>query len=449
MEGYVKEIVERFFAEERKRKEELFKLMEERESLEDKKEYLRLNKKTVAFPVLSNKERIYEKVKQYMEPMGYGEEEVFGVFLGVCKEISPLGELIEYFLSEDVEEIYVNGPGKEVIVKTIVGLKKTGISYGEREIKVLGAILGKEKVFVDDILPDGSRVNFVSKEVAPKGPILTFRKFKQNPLNMADLVKEGFLSVDAAAYLWLMSEGMGKRPMNILIAGGTSTGKTTFLNAILMMLPKEERIITIEDTLEINLSGRENWVQLKTNEDIGAELLIKNALRMNPNRVVVGEVRYKEAFNLLSAMNIGHYGSMGTIHANSSRDAINRLTFPPMNVPLEMVASLNVIVSLKKERDKRKLGEVTEVFRADDKVVMQNVFELEDGELSRTRTPFGLFDMFQQYGLEKKEVMEEYENRKKVVSFVVNNGLESNFLDFVMNYYSNPQEVIALIENEQ
>jgi len=227
---------------------------------------------------------------------------------------------------------------------------------------------------VDARLPDGSRVNAVLPPVALDGAILTIRKFGEKPLDMEKLIEIGSITKDAALFLKkLVCAGF-----NILVSGGTGTGKTTFLNALSGYVPKSERIITIEDSAELNLQGVQNLVRLETRNsnaegkgEIGIKHLIKSALRMRPDRLIIGEVRDGgAALDLLIAMNTGHDGSLSTIHSNSAEDTIGRLETLVLTVsdmPLEAVerqiaSAVDIIVHLGRMRDKtRKVVEITEV----------------------------------------------------------------------------------------
>lgn len=234
-------------------------------------------------------------------------------------------------------------------------------------------VVNENKPIVDARLSNGSRVNVVVSPVALNGPILTIRRFPDEPITMERLVQMGSITREGAKFLKkLVAAGY-----SILIGGGTSAGKTTFLNALSNYIPKDERIITIEDNAELQIQGVENLVRLEAkeaniegNKAIAIRDLIKTALRMRPNRIVVGEVRGEEAIDLLAAWNTGHDGSLGTAHANSARDMISRMetmVLMGMNLPLEAIrrqiaSGIDILVHLGRMRDKkRRVLEIVEV----------------------------------------------------------------------------------------
>lgn len=234
-------------------------------------------------------------------------------------------------------------------------------------------VVNENKPIVDARLSNGSRVNVVVSPVAINGPILTIRRFPDEPITMERLIQLGSITQEAAEFLKrLVAAGY-----SILIGGGTSAGKTTFLNALSNYIPKDERIITIEDNAELQIQGVENLVRLEAkeanmegNRAITIRDLIKTALRMRPNRIVVGEVRGEEAIDLLQAWNTGHDGSLGTAHANSAGDMISRMetmVLMGMSLPLpairrQIASGIDIMVHLGRMRDKkRRVLEIAEV----------------------------------------------------------------------------------------
>jgi pilus assembly protein CpaF len=250
---------------------------------------------------------------------------------------------------------------------------------------------------VDARLPDGSRVNAVLPPLAMGAPALTIRKFAAEPFRVQDLIRLGTLSMD----LSLVLEACVRGRLNVLLSGGTGTGKTTALNVLSGFVPENERIITIEDTAELQLQ-QPHVVRLESrpaNVEGAGEVtirdLVRNALRMRPNRIVVGECRGAEALDMLQAMNTGHEGSLTTVHANSPRDALRRLETMvlmagydlPMRAVREQVASaIDVIVQLERLPDGRRIvSEVTEVQGMEgDTVLLQALFAARDGHVEAT-----------------------------------------------------------------
>ena len=256
-------------------------------------------------------------------------------------------------------------------------------------------VINENSPIVDARLENGSRVNAVIYPVALDGPILTIRRFPEHAITMEDLIAKESITREAATFL----EQMVKAGYSILIGGGTSSGKTTFLNALSAYIPKGERIITIEDNAELQIQGVENLVRLEAKEanlESGTEItirdLIRAALRMRPNRVIIGEVRGAETFELLSALNTGHAGSLSTAHANSVKDMISRLetmVLMGMEIPIsairrQIVEGFDVMVHLGRcKNGRRAVMEVAEPMHiADGEVCMNTVFKRnQQGEL--------------------------------------------------------------------
>lgn len=237
---------------------------------------------------------------------------------------------------------------------------------------------------VDTRLKDGSRVNIVLPPIALNGPIITIRKFPQNKMTIDKLIEYGALTEEAADFLKILV----KSKYNIFVSGGTGSGKTTFLNALSNFIPEDERIITIEDSAELQISGVKNIVKLEVRQAnsegenaITIRDLIKSSLRMRPDRIIVGEVRGEEAIDMLSSLNTGHDGSMSTGHANSPKDMLNRLetmVLMGMDMPVsairnQIASGIDIIVHLGRMRDKsRKVLEVVEVIGCEDNCITTN-----------------------------------------------------------------------------
>jgi len=222
---------------------------------------------------------------------------------------------------------------------------------------------------LDARLGDGSRVNATIAPASISGSTLTIRKFRKDPFSIVDMLNLNTITPEVAAFLWLAVEGLKTRPANILIAGGTGSGKTTTLNVLASFIPDTERIITIEDTAELNLPLK-HWIRfesrppgLENKGEITMDVLTKNSLRMRPDRIIVGEIRHDEAFSLFTAMNTGHDGSLGTVHANSAQEAVVRITTPPMSVPEMMLSGLNYVLVEHRLHDRKKgtIRRVTEI----------------------------------------------------------------------------------------
>ena len=298
----------------------------------------------------------------------------------------------------EVTEVMVNGPN---IVYAERGgqLEKTAITFESNEqviqiieniVRPLGRTIGRDNPAVDARLPDGSRVNAVIPPVAIDGPTITIRKFPKERMGIRDLIQFGSISESMASFL----EACVKARLNIVISGGTGSGKTTLLNILSSFIPAKERIVTIEDAAELQMH-QEHVVRLETKPaDVGKDnemtirALVRNALRMRPDRIVVGEVRGGEALDMLQAMNTGHDGSLTTVHANSPRDATTRLEtlvlMSGFDLPLRMVrqqiaSAIDLFVQQTRFSDgSRKISYITEVAGMEgDMVTMTDIFKFE------------------------------------------------------------------------
>ena len=261
----------------------------------------------------------------------------------------------------------------------------------QRIVAGCNRVVNEASPIVDARLENGSRVNIVMQPIALNGPIVTIRRFPDKPITMERLVGIGSLTVEAANFL----QNLVCAGYNIFVSGGTGSGKTTFLNALSAYIPAQERVITIEDSAELQLQGIPNLVRLETRNSnvegcraIGIRELIRSALRMRPDRIIVGEVRGAEAVDMLQCLNTGHDGSMSTGHANSARDMLSRLenmVLMGMELPLaairqQIASGLDVIVHLGRLRDKsRRVLEITEVTGFEEGVVRLNtLFKFEE-----------------------------------------------------------------------
>ncbi len=316
----------------------------------------------------------------------------------LLQEAIGLGPL-EYLLEiEDITEVMVNGPSNVYVERGGV-LFRTDTAFAddnqvqsaiERIVSPLGRRIDESSPMVDARLPDGSRVNAIIPPLSLVGPSITIRKFSRKPLEASDLVRYGSISNDIIQFLDVC---VAVRK-NILISGGTGSGKTTLLNVLSSFIPNRERIVTIEDAAELQLH-QEHLVRLESRPpnvegrgEISIRDLVRNSLRMRPDRIVVGECRGGEALDMLQAMNTGHDGSLTTVHANSPRDALSRLEtlvlMAGFDLPLrairEQIASaVNIVVQISRERDgSRKLTHVSEITKMEgDVITMQDIFVFE------------------------------------------------------------------------
>lgn len=314
------------------------------------------------------------------------------------RRLDVLQELLE---DPEITEIMVNGHEHIFIERNgkLMRWKKQFTSREKLE-DVIQQIAGRcnravneQKPIVDARLENGDRVNVVLRPVALNGPILTIRRFPEQPITMERLIQSGCVSREAAAFLKELVEAR----YSILIGGGTSTGKTTFLNALSSCIPSQERIITIEDNAELQIQGIENLVRLEAREcqmegqeGISIRDLIRTSLRMRPSRVIIGEVRGGEAWDFLQALNTGHAGSLGTAHANSTVDMLSRLeamVLMGIQIPLEavrrqIVSGIEILVHLEREADgMRHVEEISELDGMEQgKIRIRLLYQWQDGK---------------------------------------------------------------------
>ena len=365
-------------------------------------------------------EELQEKVEniteQFLKEVYVPIEQRVSIVEQVYSSMRGFG-LLDAIISDDtITEVMINGPENIFIEKNgrLTKLDKQFESQRrlediiQRIVGLAGREVNQANPICDTRLPDGSRVNVVLPPIALCGPTITIRKFSKTPMTIEKLIQYGSITQEIADKLELLV----KAKYNIFICGGTGSGKTTFLNALSNYIPKDERVITIEDSAELQIVGVDNLVSLETRNanasgagEITIRDLIKSSLRMRPERIVVGEVRGGEALDMLQAMNTGHEGSLSTGHANSTQDMLSRLETMVLQgtagLPLEAIrqqiaSAVDIIVHLSRLRDKsRKTMEICEVVGYENGQIKLNplyVFEEDEnstidkvsGSLNRT-----------------------------------------------------------------
>jgi pilus assembly protein CpaF len=361
-------------------------------------------------------EQSYERTKVQLTPTVRAQ-----LFKDVTNELLGYGPIQQFLDDPDVNEIMVNGPNK-VYLERRGKLVKTNVVFEdddhvlrviERIVFPLGQHVDADSPTVDTRLPDGSRVNAVIPPVAIDGPSITIRKFRKDKLSIDQLIEFGSLTMFMAEFL----RSCVIARLNIVISGGTGSGKTTLLNVLSSFIPEDERIVTIEDAAELQLL-QDHVVRLESRPQsadgqsgITIRELVRNSLRMRPDRVVVGECRGGETLDILQAMNTGHDGSLTTVHANSPRDAISRMETMalmsglemPLKVIREQIASaIDLIVQQSRLRDgERKITAITDVAGMEgDTVVLRDIFKFEqtgvdpDGKVLGELKPTGIRPLF-------------------------------------------------------
>jgi pilus assembly protein CpaF len=316
----------------------------------------------------------------------------------ICNDVLGYGPLEPLLARDDIADIMVNSAGT-VYIEVKGKIQKTGIRFRDNQqllnicqriVSQIGRRVDESSPICDARLPDGSRVNVIAPPLALDGPALTIRKFKKDKLRLENLVKFGTITPEGGEILKIL----GRCRVNTIVSGGTGSGKTTLLNCLTEFIDDDERIITCEDAAELQLQ-QPHVVRLETRPpnlegegQVTMRDLVRNCLRMRPERIIVGEVRGPEAFDLLQAMNTGHDGSMGTLHANSPREALSRIesmitmggySLPSRTIREMVVASVDVVVQAARLRDgTRKITHITEVLGMEgDVIITQDLFVYE------------------------------------------------------------------------
>lgn len=356
---------------------------------------------------------IYSEIDKCLEGYDLSNLERNHIYNLIEDEINGDGPLSELLKDDNISEIMVNGP-KDIYVE-IDGkiVKDASVSFinDDHIIRTIQRLIGPQgrtidssSPMVDSRLRDGSRINAVIPPLSVNGPVITIRKFKRNMTKIEDFLRVGSLTNEMALFL----EAAVKGKLNIIVCGGTGSGKTTLLNVLSSFIGNDERIITIEDAAELKLE-QEHVISLETrtmnytnNKIVTIRDLVINALRMRPDRIIVGECRGKEAFDMLQAMNTGHDGSLTTLHANSPLDALNRLEtmvlMSGIEIPIKAIRqyienAIDLVINIERMHDgKRKITNISEVVGLeDDTIKLNTIFEFKQNGLTKTGEENGEF----------------------------------------------------------
>ena len=414
---------------------------------------------------------LFERIEETLENNDVSNEYLDNLSRKLLRDITGYGEIDPLIQDDDLEEIMIIGINKPVFVyHRKYGMMKTNITFKDEQelIDLIDGIarqinrrIDQESPILDGRLLDGSRINATIPPISADGPSLTIRKFRKDPFTIIDLINSKTISIELAAFFWLCFDGLGVKSANAIISGGTSSGKTTTLNALSAFINPSERIITIEDTLELQIP-HEHVIRMETrpaNVKNKGELtmndLVKNSLRQRPDRIIVGEVRAEEAITLFTALNTGHSG-FGTLHSNDARETITRLTNKPMSVPEIMIQAIDFIIMQNRIYTSsgvsfRRISEVAEVVGMEDGVVQLNkIFQwnpetdtIENISIS-SRT---LSQIANLSGNSINELYHEIEKRELVLRYMHENGIRSvEDVNFVLeSYYKSPEEVLSKI----
>ncbi|WP_458455642.1 CpaF family protein [Methanobrevibacter sp.] len=423
-----------------------------------------------------NEDKLLKDIKNFLmnrfsESEGVTNEYLDRLSCRLLRDIVGYGQIDALIQDDDLEEIMIIGINKPIFVyHRKFGMMKTNIQYDdERELmelidsiaRQINRRIDQESPILDGRLIDGSRINATIPPISADGPSLTIRKFKKDPLTIIDLINSKTLSIELAAFFWLCFDGLGVKSANAIISGGTSSGKTTTLNALSAFINPKERIITIEDTLELQIP-HEHVIRMETrpaNVENKGELtmndLVKNSLRQRPDRIIVGEVRAEEAITLFTALNTGHSG-FGTLHSNDARETITRLTNEPMSVPQIMIQAIDFIIMQNRiytpsGDSYRRISEVAEVVGIEEGVVQLNrLFEWNpekdtiDNISISSKT---LNQIANLSGVSLNEIYREIENREVILKHMVSQNIRSvrDVNEVIELYYKDPKYVLKQI----
>lgn len=338
------------------------------------------------------------------------------IFNLIQNEINGYGPITELLSDNSVTEIMVNGPDEIYVEIDGRIIRDDSVSFIDdnhiirtiqRIVQPLGRTIDAANPMVDARLKDGSRLNAIIPPLSLRGPVLTIRKFSRNLDNIEDILRKGTMTIHMARFL----EAAVKAKLNIIICGGTGTGKTSLLNILSSFIDDNERIITIEDAAELKLkqshviSLETRLVNYEGSGEVTIRDLVRNSLRMRPDRIIVGEVRGKEAFDMMQAMNTGHEGSLTTLHANSPEDALNRLEtmllMNDMDIPVSAVRgyienAINLIVNIERLSDgRRKVTSICEVVgMKDGNIKLKEIFAFKQKGVTKNNEVIGEFVMY-------------------------------------------------------
>ena len=361
------------------------------------------------------------------------------IFNLIQKEINGYGPITDLLEDDSITEVMVNGPndiyveinGKLVKDNTVSFVDNNHIIRTvQRIVEPLGRTIDSANPMVDARLDDGSRLNAVIPPLSINGPVITIRKFSRNLNTIDDLLRNGTMTADMATFL----DACVRSKLNIIVSGGTGTGKTTLLNILSSFIPEDERIVTIEDAAELKLhqthviSLETRVINYEGSGEVTIRDLVRNALRMRPDRIIVGEVRGKEAFDMMQAMNTGHEGSITTLHSNSCSDAINRLETMMLmnNMELPVFAirnyiekAIDIIIQIDRLYDgRRKVTSISEVVGIEKEMVkLKEIFNFKEvgiretgeveGEFSRANYIPNVYNKIKRKGIDLSNIFGE------------------------------------------
>jgi flagellar protein FlaI len=401
---------------------------------------------------LTSQQEIVEEIKKTIKLMfiEISDEKAESI----AKELASFGRIQEFLDDNEVEDIVINDAKNIFVYKKGKIQKFEGISEEELQLlayKMMMYSLSEIKEGIYDVhLPNGSRANITK---SPYGYEIAIRNFRKITPSIIDLINMGTLDYSIAAKLWLYADGLGIRPANILIGGMPGSGKTTLLNSMFSFFKPDERVVIIEDTLELNTSTLENCARLETTRELTLEDLVKNVLRMRPDRIIIGEVRGREAIDMMTAMNIGKIG-MSTVHGSSARDVVVRLQNAPMNVPKQIIPLIDAIIIIgkifEKGTTKRKIIEIAEVGGIETEVLLNPLYKYDFKQMKAIETSPSVTyrdTLAKVTGVSTFEISKELERRELILRTLNKLGIHKieEISTFVKEYYEDPYKAMKKI----
>ncbi len=415
-----------------------------------------------------------DQVKDLLIELGIKltDEQHKKVLYFIYRDFVGLGRVEPFMHDPYIEDLGCDGTGTPIFaVHSEFGSVKSNVVYNDQTVlenlviklaERCGRYVSYANPLLDGALPDGSRVNAsLTEDVTSHGPTFSIRKFQDTPFSAVNILDLGTASAELMAYLWLCQQYR----QSILVCGGTATGKTSFLNATVSFIPPEDKIVSIEDTRELQLP-HENWIPSVTREMFGSEQhgdvdmddLLKESFRQNPDYVVVGEVRGEEASVLFQGMSSGH-PSLGTMHASSPNAVVKRLTTPPISLSPALVEAIDVMIIMthakgveKSARRVKAIHEVQKVIGESSSARTNQAFTWTamDDSYHRRGEPY-LFDQISNdYGISKDDLYQELENRAKILEWLKEKGVNEfdKVSKIIAEYYKNKEEILKMINAE-
>jgi len=401
--------------------------------------------------------RYIETVVKSLSPAA--DKETIDKIVADAKAFDPINS---YLVSENVEDIMINNTQNIFVYESGVGSvavpekfhSAEELDWFVKKLRMYATTRVANNHIQDVHLPSGSRCNIVD---SPLGPAITIRNFKPSALSIIDLVNYGELSYNLAARFWLYAEGLGIRPANLLLGGSPGSGKSTLLNAMFSFFRPEARIIVLEETYELNTATQDNCVKLETSPDVTLEDLLKNALRMRPDLIIIGEVRGAEAKDMMAAMSIGK-AVMSTMHAHTTRDMIIRLEHDPMKINRDTIPLIDVFTVVSQINQggqrSRKIIQVSETSGIETQVLLSDLYTYD----YKTRTASDILPSVTYRDLLSKatghtptEIIAEEARRSKVLEKLNQAGVRNLRLinEFCRDYYDNQKHAMQKIGLEK